>query len=81
MAARFVWDEEVPGSNPGSPTTVLNRVDIVQLISRIMRLTAGLTATGIRNGLSVLRGGRFALVVLGAAHASNPVVRHLPQRR
>ena len=30
MAARLVWDQEVPGSNPGSPTTIFVEIDIPQ---------------------------------------------------
>lgn len=30
MAARLVWDQEVPGSNPGSPTIIFVEIDITQ---------------------------------------------------
>ena len=52
LVARFVRDEEVPGSNPGSPTILLATALKLELIPTLSRLEAILTATQSQNGLS-----------------------------
>ena len=41
MAARLVWDQEVPGSNPGSPTNIDIKQDKKEDINNYILLSGG----------------------------------------